>query len=88
MKRLLTILCIPALLLLGAAEASGEDYDGAALEFADDSLKADRGVFLEAVRQKRARWRAEEGNAEAQNDLGLMYANGQGVARDYSQASE
>ena len=29
MKRLLTILCIPALLLLGAAEARGADFQKA-----------------------------------------------------------
>ena len=29
---------------------------------------------------------AEQGYAYAQNDLGAMYYNGQGVARDYSQA--
>ena len=29
---------------------------------------------------------AQQGNAEAQNSLGVMYAKGQGVAQDYQQA--
>ena len=29
---------------------------------------------------------AEQGNADAQVNLGLMYANGQGVRQDYTQA--
>ena len=32
------------------------------------------------------RQRAEQGDTEAQYDLGLMYANGEGVARDDEQA--
>ena len=31
--------------------------------------------------------RAEQGNASAQLDLGLMYGNGQGVSQDYTQAA-
>jgi energy-coupling factor transporter ATP-binding protein EcfA2 len=33
-----------------------------------------------------ARWKAEQGNAKAQNDLGVMYEQGRGIARDYQQA--
>jgi TPR repeat protein len=29
---------------------------------------------------------ADQGNADAQNNLGRMYANGQGVPRDYVRA--
>jgi TPR repeat protein len=32
--------------------------------------------------------RAESGNAEAQNSLGLIYAKGQGVKQDYTQAAK
>ena len=38
---------------------------------------SDRGWFRKA---------AEQGNAEAQNNLGLMYEVGQGVAQDFVQA--
>jgi TPR repeat protein len=38
---------------------------------------------LDALRQK-----AEQGNAAAQNNLGWMYQNGQGVTRDYAQAAD
>lgn len=31
-------------------------------------------------------WRAEQGDADAQNKLGIMYLNGWGVPRDYNQA--
>ena len=44
----------------------------------------DRGDFSAALRE----WRplAEQGHAGAQNNLGLMYNNGQGVPEDYVQA--
>ena len=29
---------------------------------------------------------AEDGDAEAQNDLGVMYGNGEGVPQDYKEA--
>ena len=32
--------------------------------------------------------RAEQGCAEAQNDMGEFYAKGQGVAQDYGKAAE
>jgi Dynamin family/Sel1 repeat len=33
-----------------------------------------------------ARWKAEQGNAKAQNDLGVIYEQGRGIAQDYQQA--
>ena len=35
-------------------------------------------------------WRkaAQQGNAEAQNQLGFLYVNGEGVSRDYAQAAQ
>jgi uncharacterized protein len=32
--------------------------------------------------------KAEQGDADAQHRLGLMYANGRGVAKDYEKAAE
>ncbi len=43
-----------------------------------------RGDYAAALRE----WRplAEQGHAVAQNNLGVMYFNGQGVAQDYAEA--
>ena len=45
-----------------------------------------RGDFATSLRE----WRplAEQGNADAQFNLGLLYANGQGVPQDYVQARQ
>ncbi len=43
-----------------------------------------RGDYTTALKEFRAL--AEQGNAPAQNNLGLMYAKGQGVPKDYVQA--
>ena len=77
MKRLLTILCIPALLLLGAAEAGSADFQKGVEAY-------DAGDYAAALREFRPL--AEQGRAEAQYNLGLMYDLGEGVAQDYAQA--
>ena len=45
---------------------------------------AQKGDFAAALRE----WRplAEQGDAEAQNNLGVMYGNGRGVTQDYKEA--
>lgn len=46
----------------------------------------DKGYYTEASEfYKKA---AEQGNAEAQNRLGLMYHNGEGVQQDYAEAEK
>ena len=47
---------------------------------------ADRGNYETALRE----WRplAEQGDAYAQHNLGVLYANGQGVPEDYVQARQ
>ncbi len=79
MKRLLTILCIPALLLLGAAEAGSADLQKGKYAY-------DTGDYAAALRE----WRplAEQGHAKAQVNLGFMYHSGEGVAEDDAQAVE
>ena len=79
MKRLLTILCIPTFLLLGAAEAGSADLQKGKYAY-------DTGDYAAALRE----WRplAEQGDAKAQYNLGVMYAKGEGVAQDYAQAAE
>ena len=49
-----------------------------------DGKAAQRGDYAAALRE----WRplAEQGHAQAQYNLGVMYANGQGVAQDKVQA--
>ncbi len=46
----------------------------------------DRGDYATALRE----WRpiAEQGNARAQYNLGVMYYNGQGVPQDYAEAAK
>ena len=78
MKQRITTLVASGLLalaLLGAA-AAGPLEDGVAAYQRDD--------FATAMRI----WRplADQGDAVAQNNLGVMYANGQGVPQDYAQA--
>jgi TPR repeat protein len=78
MKRLLTILCMPVLLLLGAAEASGADLQKATEAY-------DTGDYAAALRE----WRplAEQGDAKTQFNLALMYDLGKGMAEDDAQAA-
>jgi TPR repeat protein len=64
-----------ALTLFGAAAAGP----------VEDALAAyERGDYATALHICRAL--ADQGNADAQNNLGRMYANGQGVPRDYVRA--
>ena len=77
MKRHLGIWFVIVALTVGSASAALADFDA--------GLKAyDAGDFATALRE----WKplAEQGDAGAQINLGLMYRNGQGVAQDYKQA--
>ena len=52
----------------------------------EDAIAAyDKGDYATALR--RFRLLAEQGNASAQSNLGLMYYNGQGVPQDYAAAA-
>jgi uncharacterized protein len=64
-----------ALALFGVAAAGA---------FEDGQTAYQRGDYAAAM----SYWRplAEEGHANAQGNLGVMYANGQGVPQDYAQA--
>ena len=70
MKRLLTILCIPAVLLLGAAEASGGDFQKIMEAY-------EAGDYATALRELRPL--AEQGHAMAQLALGSMITNLEGL---------
>ncbi len=71
------LLAFALLVLLLAMPAHGQDYDAGLAAY-------ERGDYAAALKE----WKplAEQGGAAAQYDLGLMYANGQGVPRDYVQA--
>jgi TPR repeat protein len=49
---------------------------------------ANRTKALEAQKFRELLKAADQGNAEAQNELGLIYYYGRGVDRDYSQAED
>ncbi len=53
-------------------------------DFADGKAAYDKGDYATALKE----WKplAEQGNAKAQNNLGNMYYNGEGVTQDYKSA--
>ena len=58
---------------------------GAAADSYNDAVSAyDRGDYMRAAQLLRSL--AEQGDAEAQSKLGLMYAKGQGVPQDFVRA--
>lgn len=75
MKRLLLTATTALLLSVGAARAGPMDDGVAAYQ---------RGDYATALQIFRSL--AAQGNASAQNGLGLMYDNGQGVTQDYAEA--
>ena len=77
MKRLLPVLMGFALLLLFSTE-------GWSADFQKGLAAAQRGDFVTALRE----WKplAEQGNARAQVNLGLMYQKGDGVPQNYKTA--
>ena len=77
MKRLLPVLMVFALLLLSSTGGWGADFQkGVAAH--------DKGDYATALRE----WQplAEQGNATAQYNLGVLYRDGQGVPQDYKTA--
>lgn len=76
MRNLSKTLLLLLMLSFSHAAIAGDVEDGLAA--------AKKGDFATALRL----WKplAEQGNARAQNNLGFMYANGDGVAQDYVKA--
>ncbi len=75
--KLLTSLMVGAFFMFGAVSAQAQDFDkGLAAYYTGD--------FSTALKE----WRplAEQGDALAQYNLGLMYRNGNGVIQDYAEA--
>ena len=77
MKWAAPILAALLIAATGALPATAQTFDEALAAY-------ERGDHAAAFRGFRAH--AEQGNADAQFNLGLMYDNGQGVAQDYAQA--
>jgi TPR repeat protein len=77
MKRTLIAMLIGLSLLIGNAWAA---------DFQKGFEAAQRGDFATALRE----WRplAEQGNADAQFNLGVMYRKGKGVIQDYKEAAK
>ena len=74
MRRLTAILCLTIAVLLGSAGVSwGADYQKGYAAYKS-------GDYATALRE----WKplAEQGDASAQYNLGVMYANGKGVPQD------
>ena len=65
------------------ATAAPAELSGAAA-FAKGDEAYDRGDYAEAMRWSRVA--ADQGSAEAQTRIGVLYANGKGVAQDYAEA--
>jgi TPR repeat protein len=78
MKHLTAILCLTLTLLLGSVgNSESADYN-------KGLAAAKSGDFATALRE----WTplAKQGDADAQNNLGFMYGNGQGLPQDYIRA--
>ena len=77
-----TTLCLALLLAATAAHALSDSEKETLMTTAVQAYEQqDYATALE-------KWQtlAEAGNAEAQNNLGILYDNGQGVAQDYGKA--
>ena len=80
MKFLLTTLCLTIAVLFGSAEeSSGADYQ-------KGLIAARSGDYATALSEFRAL--ADQGDANAQYSLGLMYDNGRGVKQDSKESAK
>jgi len=77
MTRLLLTVCTALLLTAGTVWAD---------PFEDATAANKRGDYATALKAFQSL--AAQGNAEAQTNIGMLYANGQGVPQDYSQARQ
>ena len=79
MRNLTATICLTIAVLLGITGCAKRSAD-----FQNGVAAYDSGDYATALRE----WTplAEQGDADAQYNLGLMYANGEGVPQDYSTA--
>jgi TPR repeat protein len=78
MKTRFIALCISIILLLGSAGASSADS-------LNDAFEADKAGDYQTAARIYTRF-AEQGDAMAQNNLGVMYQRGEGVPQDHQTA--
>jgi TPR repeat protein len=76
MRRILATLAVVGALLFSAGSAWADFDDGVAAY--------ERGDYATALREFRPL--AEQGHAQAQSNLGVMYAKGEGIPEDYVKA--
>jgi hypothetical protein len=73
-------------LLAGCAPSARYNYSPPLPHsYVSQGLKRDAGLSRGVTRYREA---AEQGDAQAQNNLGFMYETGQGVSRDYQEAAK
>jgi TPR repeat protein len=73
-------------LILGLRSVSFDSKQTAYNDGVLGAIYRDLGQYQDALKWLRAG--AEKGNANAQNNLGIMYHDGQGVPQDYTQAMQ
>jgi TPR repeat protein len=78
MKNLVATLCLTVAVLFGCGEGSPDPFQTGLNAYT-------RGDYATALREFRPL--AEQGYPEAQSNLGLMYANGEGVTQNYQTAT-
>ena len=78
MKKLLISLSMAGALALSAQPALAQDFDAGLAAFKAGNFEAALAEF---------RPLAEQGDAKAQYNLGVMYVAGQGVTQDYGEAA-
>jgi len=77
LRHLILVLYIGCLLSIGVTNA-------AHLNLNDADMAYDKGEFMQAIDMYKPL--AEQGNAAAQNNLGVMYDQGRGITKDYQEA--
>lgn len=85
--RFMTAIAVAVLfLILGLRSVSFDSKQTAYNDGVLGAIYRDLGQYQDALKWLRAG--AEKGNANAQNNLGIMYHDGQGVPQDYTQAMQ
>ena len=81
-KIFIAILCFTGVLV--NYSYAGKSEDGISAHKKENSKPSYESYSIKAIRLYKLA--VEQGNAEAQNNLGVMYENGEGVAQDYKEA--
>ena len=84
MRKLTGTLCLTLTILLGSVGMSASEViieDNAIASYRRGVTAYDRGDYATALRE----WKplAQQGNADSQNNLGVLFLKGQGVPKHY-----